>query len=169
MAFIPPPLNSRAMPYWMRVFCRKAVAPTPGEILQALTSATLPAQLYPEADVDLADSDWEQIALSLTPDGAPLTVDRDVQGHGAMFTEEVDESLKAVRSAPRSKSKKEIVSHLKETKQIFGLQVPTSSIDPKGWAIARAVMRFLVARCDGLVQADGEGFYRGNDLVLELA
>ena len=47
--------------------------------------------------------------------------------------------------------------------------VPTSSIDSTGWAIAHAVMRFFVARCGGLVHADGEGFYRGNDLVLELA
>jgi hypothetical protein len=157
------------MPYWMRVFCRKAEAPTPGEILQALSRATLPAQLHPDAEVDLGDAGWEQVALCLSPDCGPLVVDRDVAGRGDLVREEVEEFLKAARSAPRTKASKAIVAHLKETKQVFAFQVPTSSIDPQGWAIAHAVMRFLVARCDGLVQADGEGFYRGNDLVLEVA
>jgi len=153
----------------MRVFCRKAEAPTPGEILQALTRATLPAELHPDVDVDLGDAGWEQLALALTKDGGPLVVDRDVASRGDAVREEVDEFLKAARSAPRTKASREIVAHLRDTKQIFGLQVPTSSIDSKGWAIAHAVMRFLAARCDGLVHADGEGFYRGNDVVLEVA
>lgn len=157
------------MPYWMRVFCRRAEAPTPGEILQALTRATLPAELAPDADVDLGDAGWEQLSLCLTADCGPLTVDRDVAGRGDIVREEVEEFLRAVRTAPRTRASKTVVDHLKDTKQVFALQVPTSSIDSQGWAIAHAVMRFLVARCDGLVQADGEGFYRGNDLVLEVA
>ena len=157
------------MPYWMRVFCRKAEAPTPGEILQALSRATLPAQLHPDADVDLADTAWEQLAVALTSDAGPLIVNRDVAGRGDVVGEEVDEFLKIARSVPRTKATKEVVAHLRETKQIFGLQVPTSSIDSKGWTIAHAVMRFLAARCDGLVHADGEGFYRGNDVVLAIA
>ena len=157
------------MPYWMRVFCRRSEAPTPGEILAALTSATLPAQLDPDADVDLTDPKWEQLTLSLTADGGPLVVDRDVMGHGAFVEEEVGEFLDMLEKVPRSGAKTGVVDHLKGTRQIFGLQVPTTSIDPQGWAIAHAVMRFLVSKCDGLVHADGEGFFRGNDLVLELA
>ena len=157
------------MAYWMRVFCRKAEAPTPGEILEALSRATLPAQLHPDADVDLTDTDWEQIPLALTPDGGALIVDRDVDCRGEVVKEKGDEFLNVARSAPRTKATKEVVAHLRETKQIFGLQVPTSSIDSTGWAITHAVMRFLASRCDGLVHADGEGFYRGNDVVLEVA
>lgn len=156
------------MPYWMRIFCRKPAAPTPGEILAALTRATLPAQLAPEEDMPLTDANWEQVTLSLTNDGGPLVVDRDVAGHGTFLDDEVSEFLDSLDEVATSRVKSAVVDHLRATKQIFGLQVPTSSIDPKGWAIAHAVMRFLVEECDGLVHADGEGFYRGNDLVLEL-
>jgi hypothetical protein len=157
------------MPYWMRVFCRKSAAPTPGEILEALSTAKLPAQLDPEADIEPSDPHWEQTAFVIAGDGGLLVVDRDVGPRGEAVVEEVAEFLLQTRRSPSSKARDRIVEHLKDTKQVFCLQVPTSSIDPTGWAVAHAVMRFLVASCDGLVHADGEGFYHGNDLVLELA
>ena len=157
------------MPYWMRVFCRKPPAPTPGEILAALSAAKLPAQLDPEADVDPADPQWGRIALALSGDGGPLVVARDAGCQGDVVDEEVGEFLRHLKRSPRSKTRDRVIEHLRDTKQILSLQVPTSSIDTTGWAVAHAVMRFLVASCDGLVHADGEGFYHGNDLVLEVA
>lgn len=157
------------MPFWMRVFCRKSIAPTPGQILEALSAAQLPAQLDPEAGVGPADPGWEQLTLALEGDSGTLVVDRDVGLRGEAVIEEVARFLREIRHSPRSKTRERIVEHLKDTKQVFCLQVPTASIDPTGWAVAHAVMRFLVASCDGLAHLDGEGFYHGNDLVLEVA
>jgi len=157
------------MPHTLRVFCRKATAPTAGEVLRALTTAKLPAQLAPDTDGDLSNPAWEQIALELPSNGGPLIVDRDVKGRGPLLEDEVRAFLASLERMPRSKARDAVIKHLRGTEQAFGLQVPTSSIDSTGWAIAHAVMRFFVARCGGLVHADGEGFYRGNDLVLELA
>ncbi len=154
----------------MRVFCLKVTAPTAGEVLRALTTANLPAQLAPDVDLDLTAAGWEQIALALPSDGAAaLVVDRDVKGRGSLLEDEVRGFLGSLEALPKSESRDRVIEHLRRSKQVFGLQVPTSSIDPTGWAIAHAVVRFLVARCDGLLHADGEGFYRGNDVILELA
>ncbi len=157
------------MPFWMRVFCRRPTAPTPGQILEALSAAQLPAQLDLEAGVDPSDPHWEQLALALSGDAGVLVVDRDVGPRGEAVLEEVAKFLRDIRRSPRSKTRERVVEHLKDTKQVFCLQVPTASIDPTGWAVAHAVMRYLVASCDGLAHLDGEGFYQGNDLVLELA
>jgi len=157
------------MPHTLRVFCRKSEAPTPGEVLSALTTAKLPAQVAPEADIVLTDPTWEQIALGLPTDGGALVVDRDVKGRGSIVEDEVREFLRSLEAVPRSKARERVIGHLRGTKQMFALQVPTASIGPTGWAIAHAVMRYLVSRCDGLMHAEGEGFYRGNDLILELA
>ncbi len=157
------------MPFWMRVFCRKPTAPTPGQILEALSTAQLPAQLDPEGGVDPADAHWEQLGLALSEDSGVLVVDRDVGPRGEAVLEEVARFLREIRHSPRSKTRERIVEHLKDTKQVFCLQVPTASIDPTGWAVAHAVMRYLVASCDGLAHLDGEGFYQGNDLVLSVA
>ncbi|OGS47410.1 MAG: hypothetical protein A3K66_06445 [Euryarchaeota archaeon RBG_16_67_27] len=156
------------MPYWLRVFCRTSVGPAPGEVLEALSSSKLPAQVDPEADVDLADPDWEQLLLVVSKEGGPLVVDRDVRGRGSFVDDEVDEFLERIADLPRSKAKTAVQAHLKTTKQVYALQVPTTSMDSEGWAIAHAVLRFLVSRCEGIAQADGEGFYEGNDVILEL-
>jgi len=157
------------MPYWMRVFCRKPDAPTPGEVLEALSTSKLPAQLHPDADIDPEHPDWQQLALALDGDDSTLLVDRNCLRRESLAKEEVAAFLQRLGRVPRSKARDAIIGHLRDTKQVFCLQVPTDSIDPTGWAVAHAVMRFLVASCDGIVHADGEGFYRGNDLVLELA
>lgn len=156
------------MPYSLRVFCRALIGPTPGEILEALSSVKLPAQVDPDADVDLTDPDWEQLILVASKDGGPLVVDRDLRGRGNFVADEVDGFLERIAALPASKTRTAVRAHLKGTTQMFSLQVPTTAMDPEGWAIAHAVMRFLVSRCDGIAQADGEGFYEGNDVVLEV-
>ena len=160
--------NLHGMPYWLRVFCRTSDGPTPGEVLEALSTAKLPARVDPDADIDLADPDWEQLLLVVSKDGRPMAVDRDVRGRGAFVAEEVGEFLDRIAGLPSSKARTAVRAHLRETTQVFSLQVPTTSMDPEGWAIAHAVMRFLVSRCDGIAQADGEGFYEGNDVILEV-
>lgn len=156
------------MPHAMRVFCRKATVPTPGEILQALSAAKLPAQLEPDAAVDLENPNWEQLQIVIAPGHAPLIVDRDCEGNGSHVRDEVREFLDVLEAAPNSGAKREVAAQLKRTKQVVCLEVPTSDIDPTGWAVAHALVRLLVKTSDGLLQADGEGFYRGNDLILEL-
>ena len=151
----------------MRVFCRENTAPTPGEILQSVGAAKLSASLDPEAVIDPTDPDWQHLLLRL-PEGSTLIVDRDRSPNGGVVREEVDAFLARLDSVPNSRAKRRVVDHLRETRQVIALQVPTSSIDSSGWTVVRAIVRLLIRSADGMAQAEGQGFYLDNDLVVEL-
>ena len=51
---------------------------------------------------------------------------------------------------------------------IVACQLPTSDIDNAGHNTNGGFLAFFTAGCGAIIQAEGDGFYEGNHLVLEL-
>lgn len=63
---------------------------------------------------------------------------------------------------------KAVISRLRDTRFIIACQLPVSDRDDDGYDANGELMSFVAAQCDGLIQADGEGFYDGDEMLLAL-
>ena len=79
--------------------------------------------------------------------------------YDGLLKEEIKEFLIELKQLPLSKEKKEIERLLKNTKQIFSFQIPTSDINYNGWSLVDQIIDFLIEKTLGFVQADREGFW----------
>ena len=61
-----------------------------------------------------------------------------------------------------------IVDHLKATRFIVALRLPKGDMDDAGWDANGQILTYFLDHCGALIQADGEGFYEGAKLILEL-
>lgn len=61
-----------------------------------------------------------------------------------------------------------MLRHLGQTRFTVACQLPTSDIDDDGYDAVGAFLEYFVTHSGGMIQADGEGFYRGNRLIVEL-
>jgi hypothetical protein len=121
--------------------------------------------------INLDTSDWHQVAVSYDPGKLPILAEcnRDDGTGSSLAREGVEEFLELLEELPQSDAKKRVLRHLKATRFIVGCQLATSDIDDRGYNANDQFLAFFAERCGGMIQADGEGFYEGADLVLPLA
>jgi hypothetical protein len=81
--------------------------------------------------------------------------------------EEVGEFIEAVDDLDDSPETQRVRDHLKQTKAVVALQL-FADLDDDGYRAARTFLTYFVERCGGLVYADGEGFYEGDELIVGL-
>ena len=158
------------MAYYLRAFCTSDATPPLDEILEwarAERGVTLAAEAN-AGGVTLDSRDWRHAAISYAEGKLPLLVEIDaVANQDDAGSEEIEEFLNLVENAA-SPSKNVVIEHLRRTKMIVALALPTPDVDEAGYEAAAAFLDYFVAHSGGLVQADGEGFYDGNVLLLEL-
>ncbi len=75
-----------------------------------------------------------------------------------------------VRAGVDAPGKARVIEHLKNTKFIIACQLPVLNMgdDETGYQANDAFLRYFEQHSGGLIQADGEGFYSGQELVLEM-
>jgi hypothetical protein len=158
------------MGYYVRAFCTASVPPPLQAVLDAHSArgVSLAADTPPE---DLRAPDWEEVALALGPGQPPVivTCDRETTPGPTLMREEVQQFIEFLQDAPPSPARKRVVDHLRATRFIVACRLPgTASADDQagGCAAGRAFLSYFVTHCGGLVQADGEGFYEGDRLLL---
>jgi hypothetical protein len=86
----------------------------------------------------------------------------------SLAREEIEEFLESLEDAPRNGNRKRVEDHLRATRFVVAAPLPTSDIDDDGHDADGWVMRFFVERYDGMIHADGEGFYEGDKLIVKL-
>jgi hypothetical protein len=83
------------------------------------------------------------------------------------FSGEIEEFLEFLEDAPDSTAKEKVLQHLRETKAIVATQL-LGDVDDDDYAAAGTFLNFFVEHCGGMIQADAEGFYEGDELIVEL-
>jgi hypothetical protein len=154
------------MAYWMRVFCTEG-APPPLEDVFAWTAARGQHLRLREGAEHLPDS-WSHAAIEYRDGKLPFLTEitwvEDLQGR-----KEVEEFIELIAETADSPERQRALEHLKRTRFILANEIPTSDFDDQGFDAVGEFMRFFVDRNGGMIQADGEGFYEGDQLVVRLA
>jgi hypothetical protein len=157
------------MAYWMRVFCTEG-APPPLEEVCAWTAAQgqhlRPGEVT--ASPEHSSGSWSHVAIEYRdgklPFFAEITSVDDPEGR-----KEVEEFVEVIAETAESPERRRALEHLERTRFILANEIPTSDFDEHGFDAVGEFMRFFVEHNGGMIQADGEGFYEGDQLVVRLA
>ena len=153
------------MGYYVRALCTSEVVPTLGEVQAWLKQHGSVAEI---SDADLESSVWERARLFYRRGKLPILVEcnRDT-GPDSLLREELEEFSEILEEVDPPPGKQTVVAHIAATKFLIACQLPTSDIDDDGYDANSDFLSFFEERCGGIVQADGEGFYRGEELLVE--
>jgi hypothetical protein len=161
------------MAYYVRAFCKSAEPVPPlARILQWVRGRGPTLSLDPRSGrPNLEAEDWNQAELIYKEGKLPLIVEvsRANQPGEALLHEEIGEFEEFLEDVPESENKRKVLEHLAATRYIVAVQLPASDIDQDGYAANGWFMAYFAENCKGMIQADGEGFYEGNELIVELA
>lgn len=87
-------------------------------------------------------------------------------GRGRNLQDEVAEFKELLEEIKNSPAKRQVLSHLDRTRFIVACRLPSSDIDDDGYDVNGDFLGYFVGHCDGMIQADGEGFYQGAKVLL---
>lgn len=153
------------MPYYTRVFCTSTDLPTLAEIEETLRQQFSHIRL--DTDDPLDSKAWTNAELYYAADKQPIVLEINLNdGPDSLAAEESRDFIEEASSV-ESPAGDHICSHLENTMAILSCQL-LGDINNLGFDVNGELMSHFVNHCGGLIQADGEGFYRGAELVLEL-
>jgi len=172
------------MGYYVRVFCTAPDVPRLRSIQDWLhdqestavidepnhaIAAAAAGELRPPI-LNLSNSNWEQIAISYKLGKPPILAecDRDDGTPDSTIREELEEFVQQLAEVEHSSARQRVLDHLAATKFVVVCQLPVSSIDDDGYEANGDFLTYFVEHCGGMVQADAEGFYDGEELLVEL-
>lgn len=157
------------MACYTRVFCSNQKKPKIGKILENLNSNGF--AVYANIEIEnLNDSDWTNFELSYHSERLPLLIELNEVGKSdELAEEEISEFIEFI-GKPKflELTKKKIINHLKKSRYIVCIQLPTSDITELGYDVNRELMAYLEKNFFGMTQADHEGFYLNNKLLMKL-
>jgi len=159
------------MGYYVRVFCKAEKVPSVKDILGWLKGRGCRYSIEintPEVDRDSCE--WKQLSLEYKEGKLPILVEcwRDDGTESCAMHGEIDEFLESVGKAGLSLAKRRVVKHLKGTRFTIACQLPVSDIDDDGYDANGEFLRYFLENCEGMIQADGEGFYEGERLIVKI-
>jgi len=156
------------MGYYTRVFCKIDKKPAIRQVLDHVN------KLGYKVKSNLVDGeqnkfDWKDFELFYKSDKIPILVEsNNIDDEYGLAKEEIEEFLDEIGEAGiLAFNKKRVVRHLQATKYIVVTQLPTSDIDDEGYNVNSELLKFFVDNYEGVIQADGEGFYEGTKLIIK--
>ena len=158
------------MSYFVRAFCTDSMVPELNKVIQWLQQKGYNISLDQQVvQTDACSPDWNQAAVVYKQGKMPIIVEcnKDTGSEDCLMKEEIDEFLEFVGSPGLSLQKRAVVKHLKKTKYIIACRLPTTDIDDDGYKINNIFLDYFVEHHGGLIQADAEGFYKGNNLIVK--
>jgi hypothetical protein len=157
------------MAYWMRVFCTEG-APPPLEEVCAWTAARgqhlRPSEVT--ASPEHLSGSWSSAEIEYRAGKLPFLAEiswvEDPEGE-----EEVAEFVELLAETADSPERQRALEHLERTCFVLANEIPTSDFDKDGFDAVGEFMWYFVEHNGGMIQADGEGFYEGDQLAVRLA
>lgn len=155
--------------YYTRIFCRAAEKPTVTAILEHLETVLdfdISTNLSPE---EAGSGAWTTFELHYDEDRLPVLVECNYVSEDETAREEIAEFIEQIEDiVGADENSGKVITHLRATCFIIACQLPVSDIDDDGYDANGELMNFVATNCDGLIQADGEGFYDGEKLLIPL-
>lgn len=159
------------MGYYVRAFCTQGEPPPLRQILAFSAKRGVRLALDPEvSQASPDDGDWKQVGILYKGHKSSILVeiDRDDGAGESLMREEIEEFIERLEDAPMNKNRRQVEGSLRNTRFIVTAQLPTSDIDEEGYAAVGHVLAYFVDNNGAMIQADGEGFYAGEKLIVEL-
>jgi hypothetical protein len=149
------------MGYYLRAFCTSSDIPS----LRAVFEWAEDQGVRLEAPSAVLDAPkWQQAEVIYKSDRQPLVAET---GAGELLREEVEEFLELLEDVDESTEKQTVLQHLQQSKAVVAAQL-LGDIDDDGYTAAGTFLTYFVEHCGGMIQADGEGFYEGDRIIVEL-
>jgi hypothetical protein len=159
------------MPYRVRAFCTGSDVPTLAQVFEYTRAHDV--DLSPDethGPNDVKSSDWSEVEISYKPGKSPLVAEcnRDDGTDDCLARVETLEYMEEIGSPGVSFTKRRVIKHLKTTSFIIAVQL-LSDIDDDGYDANGTFLNYFVEHCGGMIHADGEGFYDGDKVILEIS
>lgn len=157
------------MGYYTRVFCSSKNKPKIKELLESLKSNGFAVESDLDEE-DLENSEWTNFELNYAPEKLPLLVELNEKGKSdGLVEEEILEFIQFVGKPNLLElNKKKVINHLKNTDYIICIQLPTLDIVDEGYNVNGELMAYVERNFSGMIQADREGFYLNNKLLVKI-
>jgi hypothetical protein len=154
------------MGYYLRVFCNSDTVPSVASLEGALQAVGPGLRLHTDGRVDSAD--WENAELRYKDGKEPILVEINRNnGADTIAAEEAGEFASEIRALQQSNATARVLEHLRANRYTVCCRLLTD-IDDDGFVANDQLMDYFILNHRGMVQADGEGFYDGDELLVEL-
>jgi len=155
------------MPYYIRAFCTDESRPSLDQLETALKRDN-PAACF-KADDDRTAANWSQAEFYYKEGKQPVVVEINFNdGDKSLASEESQEFADKIGKPGFSLSKRRVLSQLANTRYIVCCQL-LGDIDDDGYHLNGELLNFYVNNHGGMIQADGEGFYDGHKVIVNLS
>ena len=161
-------MDSSPGAYILRIFARKSGAPSPQAIGDHLRSRRFAVRIESGA-VSQHSEGWTRLRVFYAPGRSPLGLERQSLHGDAPLSEPLRALMDATADAKDSRGKGKVLAFLGECRQVFELSVPPEYDWHAGrHLVTTELLDYLRQATDGMVQADGEGYYERNRVILKL-
>ncbi|MBN1919560.1 MAG: hypothetical protein JW889_16810 [Verrucomicrobia bacterium] len=156
------------MGYYTRCFCTSTEVPTINTALGALRDRGFNLTAKVDDEAALSSPDWNDFELIYAPERKPILVEcnRD-DGQESLCRRECAEFIDEFLGPEGSPARDRVAAHLRATRFTIACQL-LMDIDDAGCVASGEFLHYFVEQCGGMVQADGEGFYEGSELILPI-
>ncbi|NKB57979.1 MAG: hypothetical protein GKS00_16770 [Alphaproteobacteria bacterium] len=155
------------MPYYTRAFCTDDSCPSIDQLEATLNRDNPAARL--DTDDDRESDSWDFAEYYYKEGNQPIVVEIN-RNHGSesLAAEESQEFIEKIGKPGLSMSKRRVINQLKNTRFIVSCQL-LGDIDDDGFHWNGELLNYFVRNHAGMFQADGEGFYDGHKVTVELS
>jgi hypothetical protein len=157
---------------YIRAFCVGEEVPPIAKVVQWLATRDVVVKVENGDPMKMQSRGWEQVSLIYKEGKLPIIARctrTDLKGSASgSADDELKGFIERVGAPGKNKTKKRIVDHLKATRFIVALRLPKGDMDDAGWDANGQILTYFLDHCGALIQADGEGFYEGSKLILEM-
>ena len=155
------------MPYYVRAFCTDDSRPSIDRLEAALKRDNPAARL--ETDGDRSSASWSRADFFYKDEKQPVVVEINVNDSDESLAAEESQEFVGKIGMPRfSLSKRRILRQLANTRYIVCCQL-LGDIDDDGYHWCGELLNYYVNNHGGMIQADGEGFYDGHKVIVDLS
>jgi hypothetical protein len=150
------------------VFCTADEVPSINAVLGDLASQGFRLKADAGDQPDLDSVDWLQFGFRYADGKEPIEVECNRNtGEKSLCHEECAEFIEALENSETSTALEGVTDQLQKTAFVVACQLP-SDIDDAGYEALGALLAHFVRHCGGMIQADGEGFYEGDQVILPM-
>jgi hypothetical protein len=147
--------------YYLRAFCTSDNLPPLRAVFEWTEGQGVLLQA-PSTDLDAQS--WDQAEVVYKPDRQPFIAETNTD---ELVREEVEEFVEFLEDVDESSARQKVLDHLQQSKAVVAGQL-LGDIDDDGYTAVGTFLSYYVEHCGGLIQADGEGFYEGDRLIVAL-
>jgi len=161
---------------YIRAFCVGEEVPPITKVVQWLGTRDVHVKVADGDPMKMQSRGWEQVSLVYKEGKLPIIARctrTDAKGSASAggdgsAGDELKMFIERIGQPGKNKVKKRVVDHLKATRFIVALRLPKGDMDDAGWDANGQILTYFLDHCGALIQADGEGFYEGAKLILEM-